>query len=250
MKTDSPVKLSDFDAFTFDCYGTLIDWERGIADELRPWTLQHGLKFSDDELLETFAKFESRHQAETPDKLYPTLLASVYRDMGAHWAIAVNEQDAIAFGKSIGRWPAFDDSATSLLYLKNHHTLVILSNVDRTSFALSNKKLGVTFDKIVTAQDVGSYKPDPRNFKYAIHALAEIGITKEKILHTAQSLFHDIVPAKAAGLTTMWINRRKGKKRWGATAPPSGDVKPDFEAASLAEFVSMHQAELHTTSSK
>jgi 2-haloalkanoic acid dehalogenase type II len=137
-----------------------------------------------------------------------------------------------------------------LQYLKRHYKLVILSNVDRASFAESNKALGVSFDKIITAQDVGSYKPDPRNFESLIKALTEMGVTKSRILHTAQSLFHDIVPAKAAGLATVWVNRRRGKKGSGATAEPSAPVSPDLEVASLAELVELHRVEMETSGRK
>jgi 2-haloalkanoic acid dehalogenase type II len=229
------MKLNDFDALTFDCYGTLIDWERGIVNKLRPWTVQHGLALSDDELLETFGELEPKHQAATPGKLYPDILASIYRELALRWEIPTNEESAIAFGKSIERWPAFNDSATSLQYLKKHYKLVIISNVDRDSFARSNEKLEVKFDRIITAQDVGTYKPDPRNFEYMINQLAQMGVSKGKI---------DIVPATAVGLTTMWINRRKHKTGSGATAVVTENIQPDFEVASLAEFVSMHQAEL------
>jgi len=240
------VKLQDFEVLTFDCYGTLIDWERGIVNEIRPWAVQHGLALSDDELLETFAELEAKHQAAMPGKLYPDILASIFRELTLRWKIPENEESAIAFGKSIERWPAFNDSATSLQYLKKHYKLVIISNVDRDSFARSNEKLEVKFDKIITAQDVGTYKPDPRNFEYMINQLTQMGVSKGKILHTAQSLYHDIVPATAAGLTTMWINRRKHKTGSGATAIVTENIQPDFEVASLAEFVSMHQAELRT----
>ena len=236
------MKLGDFDALTFDCYGTLIDWERGILTELRPWVEKNGLTISDDEILAAFAELEPKHQAETPDKLYPDLLAAVYADLGKHWSIPVAPSDADAFGQSIGRWPAFSDSKPSLQYLKGHYKLVILSNVDRASFAESNKKLGVTFDHIITAQDVGSYKPDPRNFEYLINELADMEIARKQILHTAQSLFHDIVPARAAGLHTAWVNRRKGKTGGGATTAPVQGVTPDFEVASLAEFVELHKS--------
>lgn len=244
------MKLQDFEALTFDCYGTLIDWERRIVDELRPWTDQHGLALSDEELLETFAALEPKHQAAMPEKLYPDILASIYRELALHWGIPANEQSAIAFGKSIERWPAFNDSAASLQYLKKHYKLVIISNVDRDSFARSNERLEVKFDRIITAQDVGAYKPDPRNFEYMINQLAQMGVSKGKILHTAQSLYHDIVPAMAAGLTTMWINRRKHKTGSGATAVVTENVQPDFEVASLAEFVSNHKNELQVSSSK
>ncbi len=244
------MKLSDFAALTFDCYGTLIDWEQGLLNALRPWIASHGLTISDDEILQTFASIEPRHQVQTPDKPYPQVLQSVYLELASHWEIPATNNDALAFGGSIARWPAFADTAPSLQYLKQHYKLVILSNVDRASFAESNKALGVSFDKIITAQDVGSYKPDPRNFEVLIKALAEMGVTKSGILHIAQSLFHDIVPAKATGLATVWVNRRRGKKGGGATAKPSGPVSPDLEVASLAEFVDKHKAELQVSSGK
>ena len=142
---------------------------------------------------------------------------------------------------AIGR--RFPTAPTRCRYLKQHFKLVIVSNVDRASFADSNKRLGVDFDAIVTAQDVGSYKPDPRNFAALIEAVAVLGFGKERILHTAQSLFHDIVPAKEAGLATLWVNRRKSAGGWGATPPPPEEVTPDREVASLAEVVDMHRAE-------
>ncbi len=237
------MKLTDFDTLTFDCYGTLIDWERGIASELRPWTAKHGLGLTDNELLEVFAKLQYEHEAKTPEKLYPDVLAAVYRDLAARWDIPWGEDDAYGFGQSVGRWPAFADSAESLQYLKRFYKLAIISNVDRASFARSNEKLGVSFDRIITAEDVGFYKPSPRNFEYALRALGEMGIAKETILHTAQSLFHDIVPAKDFGLRTMWINRRKDKSGWGATPPVAVKVEPDFEVAALSEFVTRHRAE-------
>jgi 2-haloacid dehalogenase len=238
------MKLSDFAALTFDCYGTLIDWEQGLLNELAPWIAGHGLTISDDEILQTFASLEPKHQAQTPDKPYPKVLQAVYLDLAAHWRIPANDEEALVFSNSIGRWPAFADTAPSLQYLKHHYRLVILSNVDRASFAESNKKLGVSFDRIITAQDVGSYKPDPRNFARLITALDEMGVSKSRILHTAQSLYHDIVPAKTAGLATVWLNRRRGRRGGGATATPSQSVSPDLEVASLTEFVRLHQAEL------
>jgi 2-haloacid dehalogenase len=240
------MKLSDFAALTFDCYGTLIDWEQGLLNELTPWITRHGLTISDGEILQTFASLEPKHQAQTPDRPYPQVLQAVYLDLAAHWRIPASDDEALAFGNSVGRWPTFADTAPSLQYLRHHYKLVILSNVDRASFAESNKKLGVSFDRIITAQDVGSYKPDPRNFSRLIATLDEMGVSKSRILHTAQSLFHDIVPAKAAGLATVWVNRRRGKPGGGATATPSQSVSPDLEVASLAEFVRLHQAELRT----
>jgi 2-haloacid dehalogenase len=244
------MRLQDFGALTFDCYGTLIDWEQGILSELKPWVQKNSLAIGDGEILEAFAELEPQHQAETPTKLYPDVLTAVYLDLGKRWHIPADLDDAVAFGQSIGRWPAFPDSAASLQYLKGHYKLVILSNVDQVSFAESNKKLGVSFDRIITAQEVGSYKPDPRNFEYLIIELADMGIEKRQILHTAQSLFHDIAPAQAAGLHTAWVNRRKGEAGGGATASLSHSVTPDFELASLGKFVEKHRAESQGASSK
>jgi 2-haloalkanoic acid dehalogenase type II len=235
------MRLADFDALTFDCYGTLIDWERGILAELRPWAAPTGL--SDDAILEAFGAEESRCEAATPDKPYPAVLADVYRALGRRWGLKMNEVAPIAFGGSVGRWPAFPDSAEALAYLQRRFKLVILSNVDRSSFARSNAKLQVDFDLVLTAQDVGSYKPDRRNFERLLTELAGLGIAKDRILHVAQSLFHDVAPAKALGISTVWVNRRKGRPGGGATPPATGDATPDLEVASMAELADRHRAE-------
>jgi 2-haloacid dehalogenase len=242
------LKLTDFTTLTFDCYGTLIDWERGILAELRPFAARHGLDVTDGALLEAFGAAESRCEVATPAKPYPELLGDVLLQLAAGWSVTLGAGEAETFGGSVGRWPIFADSPAALQYLKRYFKLVIISNVDRASFAKSNEKLGVAFDRVVTAQDVGSYKPNPRNFAYALADLeTALGVGKAAIMHVAQSLFHDIVPAKAAGLHTTWIDRRKGMGGWGATPPPPGGVaaaRPDFEASSLADFVALHQAHL------
>ena len=134
-------------------------------------------------------------------------------------------EECQAYGRSVGNWPAFPDSAEALQYLKKHYKLVILSNVDNESFAASNKRLQVTFDAILTAEDIGSYKPDDRNFRYMLEKLGGMGIGKEQILHTAESLFHDHEPANRAGLTSCWIYRRHGDTGFGATMAPSVDAE-------------------------
>ena len=241
--------VTKFNTLTFDCYGTLIDWERGILAELRPWVDRNGRRdLHDNTILELFGTTEATCETETPGKLYPDILAEVHRRLAGQWGIEARPAEATGFGQSVGRWPAFADSATSLQYLKRYYRLVILSNVDRASFARSNEKLGVTFDRIITAQDVGSYKPSLRNFE---HALADLertfGARKPDILHTAQSIFHDIVPARTMGLATLWINRRKPIGGWGATPAPTAagaPTTPDIEVASMADFVILHQAHL------
>jgi 2-haloacid dehalogenase len=243
------MKVTDFNTLTFDCYGTLIDWERGILTELRPWLDRNGRRDIDDNaILEIFGTTEAECEAEMPSKLYPEILMEAHRRLAATWSVKANADEATAFGQSVGRWPAFADSATSLQYLKRYYKLVIISNVDRTSFARSNEKLQVAFDRIITAQDVGSYKPSLKNFEYALDDLSRIlGTRKTDILHTAQSIFHDVVPARKMGLSTMWINRRKLVGGWGATPAPQAQgaaTKPDFEVASMADFVGLHQTHL------
>ena len=238
-------KLSDFDVLTFDCYGTLIDWETGIAAALGPWLERRGVSATRDQMLAAFAAAEAPQQQATPDLPYPELLARVHGRVAQHFGIDADPAAAQAFGRSVGDWPAFPDSAEALAYLKRHCRLVILSNVDRASFAHSARKLGVAFDAVYTAQDIGSYKPDPRNFEYMLARLAEQGIARERILHTAESLYHDHIPAKRFGLATCWIHRRAGHSGHGATRPPEVDVAPDFRFATLAAMADAHRAEAH-----
>jgi 2-haloacid dehalogenase len=236
------MRLSDFSVLTFDCYGTLIDWETGISEALAPWLVRAGVSLERDRLLETFAELESAQQAATPGMRYPELLAEVHRGLAERLGVAPDAKAAEKFGASVGNWPAFADSAEALAYLKQHYRLVILSNVDRASFAQSNARLGVTFDAIYTAEDIGSYKPDPRNFDYLLNHLAERGIKKAEILHTAESLHHDHIPARRVGLATCWIHRRAGKKGHGATRMPDTEVRPDFRFESLAAMATAHRA--------
>jgi len=237
------MKLSDFDVLSFDCYGTLIDWETGIVRALKAWLEREGVTDDAGKVLEMFARHETRQEEKNPRMLYRDLLGELLKEMAAHWGVKCTDEDAEAFGRSVGDWPAFPDSPPSLRYLKQHYKLVILSNVDRRSFKTSNERLGVAFDAIYTAEDIGSYKPDPANFRYMLqHLPQDLGMDSPKILHTAQSLFHDHVPAKSLGLPTMWIDRRHGREDGGATPPPPPEAKPDFEAVSLADLVAQHKS--------
>jgi 2-haloacid dehalogenase len=237
------MRLSDFSVLTFDCYGTLIDWETGISEALGPWLVRAGVSLGRDQILEAFAELEPAQQVATPSMRYPELLAEVHRGLAERFGIAPDPKAAERFGASVGTWPAFADSADALAYLRQHYRLVILSNVDRASFAQSSASLGVTFDAVYIAEDIGSYKPDPRNFDYLLGHLAEQGIGKAQILHTAESLHHDHIPAKRIGLATCWIHRRAGKEGHGATRVPDMDVQPDFRFESLAAMAKAHRAE-------
>jgi 2-haloacid dehalogenase len=238
------MKLSDFEVLSFDCYGTLIDWESGIHAALAPLVSRANAGLSRDAVLEAFAAHESRQQALTPAMTYSDLLAEVHGQLAATWHASRDPAEDARFGGSIADWPAFPDTVEALRYLKQHFKLVILSNVDRTSFQATNRQLGVAFDAIYTAQDIGSYKPDPRNFTYLLDRLEGQGIPKAKLLHVAQSLFHDHVPANAVGLASAWLDRRHGTGGSGATAPVSADVHYDFRFTSLAALADAHRSEI------
>ncbi|HZA67496.1 MAG TPA: haloacid dehalogenase type II [Geminicoccaceae bacterium] len=238
------MRLDDFSVLTFDCYGTLIDWETGICAAIAPWLERQGVAASRDRILAAFAGAEAPQQAANPDMLYPDLLARVHLKVAEELGAAPDAEAAAAFGRSVADWPAFPDSAQALAYLAQHYKLVILSNVDRTSFAASNRKLGVAFDAVYTAQDIGSYKPDPRNFEHMLKHLAAQGIDRSQILHTAESLYHDHMPAKRFGLATCWIHRRAGETGHGATRAPGAEVTPDFRFATLGAMADAHRAEV------
>ena len=229
----------DFDAYrvlTFDCYGTLVDWESGIGRALAPLISRAGREVGPDEVLEAHGFHESAQQALTPTKPYRLLLATVYRRLAEDWGVPVGWDECLRYGNSVGDWPAFADSREALRKLKSRYRLVILSNVDNASFALSSERLGIEFDAVFTAEDIGSYKPDPANFSYMLDQLARRGFARSEILHVAESLFHDHVPANRFGLDNCRIHRRRGKQGLGATRSP-GEM-PRFKATfgSLGEF--------------
>ena len=233
--------LTGYDALSFDCYGTLIDWETGIGAVLGPWARRHDPSLTDEQALVAYSEHEAAVEAERPGIGYPDVLREAFRRTGAALGFAVTDAEADSFGLSVPDWPAFHDSSEALQRLKAHYRLIILSNVDRESFAGSNRRLDVEFDEILTAQDIGSYKPDPANFTALLERADTIGVGG-KLLHVAQSLFHDHVPAKAAGLPTVWINRRHDQSGWGATPDPGVDVIPDLEVPSMAAFADAVEA--------
>ncbi len=225
-------KLRDYKALTMDCYGTLIDWESGIWDALQP--LLHFNSRRDitrRAALEAYAVIESAQQAETPDMIYPEILQNVHLAFARQFNLETGPGLNQAFGNSVPHWPAFPDAADALRRLQQHFKLVIVSNIDNQSFAASNKKLGVTFDAVYTAQDMGAYKPTPANFDYMLEKLkVDHDILTGDILHTAQSLFHDHVPAKNIGLACAWIDRQNldNSENWGATARVDQRPEVDF----------------------
>ena len=238
------MKLSEFRILTFDCYGTLIDWERGMFEALAPLAARAKTPLTRDKVLEAHARHESSQQVQTPAMKYSELLAVVYKRLAEEWNVNASWSDCLAYGASIGRWPAFDDSSAALAYLKQHCKLAILSNVDNESFELSRAKLGVVFDAVFTAQDIGSYKPSPRNFDYMIGKLVNLGLTQHDVLHTAESLYHDHVPANRHSLASCWIHRRHAAPGFGADMNPGAIPKVDFRFNSMADLVKAHAVEI------
>ncbi|TNF86441.1 MAG: haloacid dehalogenase type II [Gammaproteobacteria bacterium] len=239
------MKLSDFKMLTFDTYGTLIDWEGGIYNALEPLLDKVPVKLHRDEVLELFAEFEKKQQAENPSQIYSSLLADVARAIADKWQIKLSDEEAITFGKSVKHWPAFDDSPAALNYLRRHYLMATVTNCDRISYMGSNARLEIEWDAIYTAQDIGFYKPNLRNFEYMFeHARRQFGVMPHEILHVAQSLTHDMVPATSMGMTKVWINRRHDQKGLGATAPPEGEYTIEREFNSMADFVDAHRQEV------
>ena len=246
-ETETMARLTDYRVLTFDCYGTLIDWEGGIWDALQPLIMQGGRTDVTREAgLLAFAKFEHQHERESPELRYPDLLARVHRSIAESFGIETSDALDEAFGASVPLWPAFPDTADALRTLKRHYRLVILSNVHRDGFAASNRKLGVEFDAIYTAEDIGSYKPADANFEYLLsHLNSDFALEKADILHTAQSLHHDHVPAKRFGLANVWIDRQRLSDggSWGATEKVEATPDTDFIFFSMGEMAEAVQAE-------
>jgi 2-haloacid dehalogenase len=222
-----------FDVLTFDCYGTLIDWETGIATALRAVLDPRGIRPTQDELLEGFARYEAPAE-RGPYLRYREVLGRSLRGVCAELGVEPTDAEVETFGGSVGDWPAFPDSADALSRLKARFRLGVITNCDDDLFAASNRRLGVTFDWIVTAQQAGSYKPDPHNFEVAFE---RIDVPRERTLHVAQSLYHDHVPARTFGLATAWIDRRHDRTGFGAT--PAASATPDVVARDMASFADL-----------
>lgn len=239
------MRISNFKILTFDTYGTLIDWETGIFEALESLAAKASASLSRDEVLEAFGRVETYLEAEHPSMVYSELLSALYPILGEEWGVAVTEDEAHAFGRSVKDWPAFADAPDALKYLKQHFKMATLTNCDRISYMGSNARLEIEWDAIYTAQDVGSYKPSPRNFDYLLeHVESDFGLGKTDILHVAQSLTHDHVPATGFGLAKAWIHRRHDKDGFGATVPPTGEYHIEFQFDSMAALVEAHKAEM------
>lgn len=203
-------KLTDFRLLSFDVYGTLIDWETGILNGLKPLYEQKNLERA--QALNLYHELEIEQQVKFPDMPYSQVLTAIYPRFAANLGLEPPTAEASeTFGQSVGQWPAFPDTIDALRRLSKHYNLVVLSNVDKKSFSAttSNALEGFTFHKVITAQDVGAYKPDRRNFEHMLNvARAEFGVERSQILQTAQSQYHDHHPARKLGIKSVWVERR------------------------------------------
>jgi len=217
-----------FEVVSFDCYGTLIDWERGILPVLRQLLSSREIDLSDDATLELFAEFESEFEKSK----YREVLQQIVQEFGKTFNFEPTETELKCLIESIKNWQPFPDTVAALAALKQKYKLAVISNIDDDLFADTAKYLKVELDWLITAEQVRSYKPSTRNFEIA---LATMGIAPEKLLHVAQSIHHDIVPAASMGISTVWVNRRHEKTGFGATLPASG--QPDWEVPDLKTLV-------------
>lgn len=218
-------------ALTFDCFGTLIDWETGILQAVRPVLSVHGVRATDEAILERFARLEAEEEAGEY-RPYRDVLRNVMGRLGREFECELVERELDRLPDSMKRWPAFADTAAALQRLAERFTINIISNVDDDLFEGVAPKLGVDPDRVVTAQYCRSYKPAPRNFKVM---LALLDLPREQVVHVAQSLYHDIRPARELGLKSVWVRRGSTKAGGGATVPAPG-ATPDIDVPDLRAF--------------
>ncbi|MEH1853738.1 MAG: haloacid dehalogenase type II [Nostoc sp.] len=227
------INLNQYKALTFDCYGTLIDWENGILGVLKPLLRVHNTNLNNEQILEIFAEFEAELEKGEYIK-YREVLKRVVQKFGERFGFEPTADELNSLADSIQHWLPFPDTVDALRALKQKFKLVIISNVDDDLFAFSAKHLEVEFDRIITAEQVKSYKPSLNNFRFAIE---RINLPLEQILHVAASLYHDIVTAKSLGISTVWVNRRADQNRVYITG--SAVSQPDLEVPDLKTLAAL-----------
>ncbi|KIM21830.1 hypothetical protein M408DRAFT_79964 [Serendipita vermifera MAFF 305830] len=205
-------KISDYKLLSFDCYGTLIDWETGIYALIQPLIERTGSSWTRDQAITAYNTEEHKLEQEQPGMLYSQIVAGSIARVASQLGTELSETEKEAAGESVGKWAPFPDTVAALERLSKFYKLVILSNVDLSSFSHTKKLLehGFTFDRILTAQEIGSYKPDVRNFEHMLGVAKELGVERDQVLVTACSLFHDHIPANKLGLASAWIDRKDG----------------------------------------
>jgi 2-haloacid dehalogenase len=229
------LRLCDFDAVTFDVYGTLIDWEPSIIAFLVQWAGRNGVSASAHDLLMAFDRARAEIQQERPAHLYPEVLSRCFERICGEFGVTVDRQQRAAFAASPHQWPAYLDAHAGLTALQARAKIGALSNIDNAALESACRKLDFRFDVVVTAERVGAYKPDTPHFQTAISDLAALKIPRERILHVGQSLRADILPANRLGLKCAWIHRPE--RLLGLSGEGVAEAKPDLTVSSLQELV-------------
>ncbi len=225
-----------FQILTFDCYGTLIDWETGIFSALRPILAAHGKAIPDFALLEMYSELEAKAE-QGEFRAYREVLQSVVRGFGERLGFTPSESEVRSLPESLADWQPFADTVAALHQLKSRYQLAIISNVDDDLFAATAPKLEVAFDHVITALQARAYKPSLSTFKIA---LQRIGIAPRRVLHCGQSIYHDVIPAKSLGIATVWVNRPSTRPGAGAAKAASG--QPDLEVPNLSTLADLATA--------
>jgi 2-haloacid dehalogenase len=224
------LNFNRFELLTFDCYGTLIDWEAGILSALHRILAAHGKQTDDATLLKLYGDFEQRSEQD-PFRPYREVLESVVRQFGTRLGFTPTPAQARSLPGSLPTWKPWPDTVAALRQLKTRFRLAVLSNVDDDLFAATRPQLGVDFDEVITAQQARAYKPSLKFFELA---LSRVHAPAHRVLHVAQSIYHDIVPAQSLGLATVWVNRPSVRPGLGAVK--AAQARPDLTVLSLAEL--------------
>lgn len=231
----APQKLSErsfdfnrFQALTFDCYGTLIDWETGLLGALRAILQAHAQNLTDQQILKIYGELEP--PAQNPYNRYRVVLANVVRGFGERLGFQASDAEAESLAHSISSWQPFPDTIAALKKLKAKYKLAIISNIDDDLFAATAPRLQVEFDEVITAEQAQAYKPSPAPFRLALERL---GLPARQVLHTGQSIYHDVLPAKALGMATVLVQRRG----FGATRPTAGE--PDLKVPDVQTLAAL-----------
>lgn len=243
LEQEARRRLSDYAVLTLDCYGTLVDRDTGIINALMPWLNDSGVTAGRGEILRAFRQAERAKLVTAPGVCYRDVLLDVHDTLARFFDVDTDQKAATAFAASIKDWPIHADVPAALAYLKKHYRLVVLTNIDHHSFEQTNKALGIEFDAVYTAEDIGTYKPSMKSFDFLLSSLAKVDIAKERVLHVAGSLRFDHVPAKRRGMNTCWINRPQGQPRMKGSTTRGIDVQPDFHFESLDALADAHAAE-------
>jgi putative hydrolase of the HAD superfamily len=230
------MSLGNFKVLTFDLMGTLIDYEGGILGYVRPIALRAGLHLTDTAILEACAKAEEDQNKSAPDRPYTRALPIIYSDMATALGLPHAVSDADGFGLSLPDWRPFPDSLEALKRLRKRFRLVAMTNADNWAYNIMSRTLAEPFHDKVTAEDVGTNKPDPQNWAYCLGRQSVHGYSRQDFLHVAQSQYHDIGAAKRLGYATCWIERRKGKEGFGGTPVPEAKTVPNYHFATLGKL--------------